>query len=176
MGVVTSFGTERTPFDLTGRGYQVLFRPNESNHCPGCGRAQWLVGRLTAECAFCGCALPLAEAHWGESGGSPKRAIHPQSAIEAEDWAERRRDERKPIEGGRIVRLLVDGSPQAFAIHDISAGGAKVGSPAELVIAKTVEVIAKGGEIVPATVKWIGNDMTGLQFAKPVELDLAPDA
>jgi hypothetical protein len=80
------------------------------------------------------------------------------------------------VEGSRVVRLLVDGSPQAFAIHDISAGGAKVGSPAELVIARTVEVIAKGGEIVPATVKWIGNDMTGLQFAKPVELDLTPDA
>jgi len=28
--------------------------------CPGCGRNQWLVGRVTAECAFCGSALPLA--------------------------------------------------------------------------------------------------------------------
>jgi hypothetical protein len=176
VGVVTSIGGERTQFDVSVRGYQVLFRPNEANHCPGCGRAQWLVGRLLAECAFCGTALPLAEAHWGESGSSPKRAVNARAIIESDDWSERRRDERLPIEGDRFVRLLVDGSPQAFAIHDLSSGGAKVGSPAELVIAKTVEVIAKGGEIVPVTVRWIGNDMTGLQFAKPVELDLSkPD-
>jgi hypothetical protein len=27
--------------------------------CPGCGRTHWLVGRSTAECAFCATALPL---------------------------------------------------------------------------------------------------------------------
>jgi hypothetical protein len=32
------------------------------NHCPGCGRTQWLIGRMSAECAFCSTALPLAEA------------------------------------------------------------------------------------------------------------------
>lgn len=175
VGVVTSIGTERGLPELVNRGYQVLFRPNESNHCPGCGRAQWLVGRITAECVFCGCALPLAEAHWGESGASAKRLPNSRAAIESIDWSERRTHERLPGEG-RIVKLLVDGSPQAFAIHNLSAGGVMVGSPAELVIANTVEVVAKGGEIVPATVRWIGNDHTGLQFAKPVELDLSPGA
>lgn len=33
----------------------------ETNHCPGCGRTQWLVGRVTAECAFCHTALLLPE-------------------------------------------------------------------------------------------------------------------
>jgi hypothetical protein len=37
------------------------FIAGETNHCPGCGRSQWLVGRITAECAFCHSALPLAE-------------------------------------------------------------------------------------------------------------------
>jgi hypothetical protein len=40
-------------------GYRVAYRPHESNHCPGCGKSQWLIGRLTAECAFCATALPL---------------------------------------------------------------------------------------------------------------------
>ena len=34
---------------------------NEVNHCPGCGRSHWYVGRLSAECGFCGTALPLTE-------------------------------------------------------------------------------------------------------------------
>ena len=31
-------------------------------HCPGCGRRQWNVGRVTAECASCETALIIAEA------------------------------------------------------------------------------------------------------------------
>lgn len=40
-------------------GYRVAYRPHEANHCPGCGGSHWLIGRLTAECAFCSTALPL---------------------------------------------------------------------------------------------------------------------
>jgi hypothetical protein len=43
------------------RGYHAVYRENEINHCPGCGRTHWLIGRASAECAFCGTALPLAE-------------------------------------------------------------------------------------------------------------------
>lgn len=54
------------PFDPSKRGYLVAYRPNEANHCPGCGRSHWYVGRLSAECGFCGTALPLAEGlRWG---------------------------------------------------------------------------------------------------------------
>jgi len=44
------------------RGYYVVYREHEVNHCPGCGRTHWLIGRVSAECAFCATALPLAEA------------------------------------------------------------------------------------------------------------------
>jgi hypothetical protein len=44
------------------RGYGIVYRENETNHCPGCGRTHWYVGRLSAECGFCGTALPLAAA------------------------------------------------------------------------------------------------------------------
>lgn len=33
----------------------------EVNHCPGCSRSQWHIGRTTAECVFCSTAIPLAE-------------------------------------------------------------------------------------------------------------------
>ena len=35
---------------------------DQVNHCPGCGRSHWYIGRLSAECGFCGTALPLTEA------------------------------------------------------------------------------------------------------------------
>ena len=44
-------------------GYSFAYRPGESNHCPGCGRHNWLIGRLMAECAFCGTALILEHVH-----------------------------------------------------------------------------------------------------------------
>ena len=44
------------------RGYHAVYREHEVNHCPGCGRTQWLIGRVSAECAFCSTALPLKEA------------------------------------------------------------------------------------------------------------------
>ncbi len=40
-------------------GYRVAYRQQEANHCPGCGQSHWVIGRMTAECAFCGTALPL---------------------------------------------------------------------------------------------------------------------
>ena len=46
---------------LKERGFQPVFRSQASNTCPGCGRSHWLVGRSTAECAFCATALPIAE-------------------------------------------------------------------------------------------------------------------
>ena len=47
--------------DQARRGYHVAYRGDEVNRCPGCGRSHWHVGRLTAECGFCGTALPLTE-------------------------------------------------------------------------------------------------------------------
>ncbi|WP_243451017.1 hypothetical protein [Sphingosinicella sp. CPCC 101087] len=66
--LVSIFGKQGTayPHDPSRRGYHVVYRENEVNHCPGCGRSHWYVGRLSAECGFCGTALPLADAGtWG---------------------------------------------------------------------------------------------------------------
>ena len=41
------------------RGYHAVYREHEVNHCPGCGRTHWYVGRVLAECGFCATALPL---------------------------------------------------------------------------------------------------------------------
>ena len=49
------------PHDPAHRGYHVVYRENEVNHCPGCGRSHWYVGRVSAECGFCGTALPLVD-------------------------------------------------------------------------------------------------------------------
>jgi hypothetical protein len=49
------------PQMLARRGYHVVYRAGEANRCPGCGRSHWYVGRLSAECGFCGTALPLTE-------------------------------------------------------------------------------------------------------------------
>lgn len=49
-------------YDPTRRGYHVVYRDNEVNRCPGCGRSHWYVGRLSAECCFCGTALARTDA------------------------------------------------------------------------------------------------------------------
>lgn len=55
---------------------QAAYHEDEANRCPGCGRDQWLVGRITAECAFCSTALILAT----KPGRSPTT---PQSPVTA---------------------------------------------------------------------------------------------
>lgn len=51
-----------SPIKLGRSGYRPSYRVDDVNRCPGCGGSQWFVGRMTAECAFCGSALPIAEA------------------------------------------------------------------------------------------------------------------
>jgi len=55
-------GRQSLAHDPATRGYHVAYRDNQINHCPGCGRSHWYVGRLSAECGFCGTALPLLSA------------------------------------------------------------------------------------------------------------------
>jgi hypothetical protein len=59
--IVTAQG-ESFPHNPAQRGYCVVYRENQVNHCPGCGRTHWYIGRVSAECGFCATALPLAEA------------------------------------------------------------------------------------------------------------------
>jgi hypothetical protein len=60
---------------IAQRGYHIFYRAHEANHCPGCGRTHWYVGRMTAECAFCGTALPLESAPMA-AGGQIVRTVH----------------------------------------------------------------------------------------------------
>lgn len=46
-------------FNPAMRGFHAVYRDGESNRCPGCGHRQWIVGRVSAECAYCATALPL---------------------------------------------------------------------------------------------------------------------
>ena len=175
---------------LQSRGHHVVYRSGELNRCPGCGRAQWHIGRITAECGFCATAVPLAEAKWGAGAassayvpvGAPtassladgdlRDALRTMPVTEAIDWAEKRRHERVEAEG-RTLQLLIDGSPLSFAVHNISAGGLMGDDPAALKRGSTVQVRFEGGVLVPAQVRWTEGAMTGLAFSAPVLLDLS---
>lgn len=61
--MLSSVESRRATFDPAMRGYHAVYRENEVNHCPGCGRTHWFLGRMLAECAFCSTALPLCEAY-----------------------------------------------------------------------------------------------------------------
>jgi hypothetical protein len=158
--------------DLPGRGHHVVYRVSESNRCPGCGRAHWYVGRATAECGFCGTAVPLAEAKWvGGSGGLPRTA--PDTGAEPHPREKRRHGRVETPE--RAIQLLIDGSPRRFALHNISEGGVMGVDPVGLVVGATVHVRFEGGILVPAVVKWTDGSLTGLAFETPVLLDLKPE-
>jgi uncharacterized protein YbbK (DUF523 family) len=161
--------------DLSARGHHVVYRANETNRCPGCGRGQWYVGRITAECGFCGTAVPLAEAKWsGSNGDKPYRAANASSSdvTEALNWAERRRHERIKS-AGRTLQLLIDGAPHSFGLHNISAGGLMGDDPVGLTPNSTVQVRFEGGILVPAVVRWTEGPLTGLAFTSPVLLDVS---
>jgi len=154
---------------LAQRGHHVVYRANEANHCPGCGRSQWYIGRISAECSFCGTAVPLAEARHDDSGVSGIRSkFHPVAS-------DQRRHARLPAKG-RKLKLLIDGSPSSFALQNISEGGAMGQHSVELTPGANVHVRFEGGILVPAVVKWIENGHVGLAFTAPVILDRSKTA
>ena len=60
--MLRSIESRRKLFSPDKRGYHAVYHDGEINHCPGCGRTHWRIGRMSAECAFCTTALPLKEA------------------------------------------------------------------------------------------------------------------
>lgn len=148
---------------LAKRGHHIVYRTNESNHCPGCGRSHWYIGRISAECGFCGTAVPLAETSVVDAApvGAPRKPI---------TSADQRRFPRMPAKG-RKLKLLVDGCPTSFAIHNISEGGVMGSQVADLSPGARVHVRFEGGILVPAEVKWAEDGMVGLAFIDPVILD-----
>ena len=152
---------------LAKRGHHIVYRANEPNHCPGCGRSQWYIGRVSAECGFCGTAVPLAETSRQEAIQVPMRRGIASSP-------EQRRFERIPG-GDRKLKLLVDGSPTNFAVHNISEGGVMGDQVPNLVPGAKVDVRFEGGILVPAVVKWTENGHVGLAFVDPIHLDHSDD-
>jgi len=148
---------------LAKRGHHIVYRANSLNHCPGCGRSQWYIGRVSAECGFCGTAVPLAEAAWQEATPRPPAAAGKTSS------ADQRRYPRMSAKG-RKLQLLIDGSPTNFALQNISEGGA-MGAAPELAPGAKVHVRFEGGILVPAIVKWSEDGHVGLAFTAPVMLD-----
>jgi hypothetical protein len=152
---------------LARRGHHIVYRTNADNHCPGCGRSQWYIGRISAECGFCGTAVPLAEARHDEIGPSGGTAT---SRSKAAGTADQRRHPRITAKR-RKLQLLIDGSPSSFALHNISEGGAMGGGASNLSPGTNVYVRFEGGLLVPAVVKWTDNGLIGLAFDAPIMLD-----
>ena len=150
---------------LAQRGHHIVYRANESNHCPGCGRSHWYIGRVSAECGFCGTAIPLAEAARHE-------VVSPAPRPSSISSADQRRHPRMAAKG-RKLQLLIDGSPTKFALHNISEGGAMGDNVSDLVPGAKVHVRFEGGILVPAEVKWAEDGMIGLAFISPIMLDRA---
>ncbi|HWJ39107.1 MAG TPA: PilZ domain-containing protein [Sphingomicrobium sp.] len=148
---------------LAQRGHHIVYRANSDNHCPGCGRSHWYIGRVSAECGFCGTAIPLAEARRDE-------ALAPVQRRSATANAEQRRHPRMPAKD-RKLQLLIDGSPTSFALQNISEGGAMGDNAADLTPGANVHVRFEGGILVPAVVKWAEDGHIGLAFTSPVMLD-----
>ena len=73
--MLSSIESRRTAFNPNARGYHAVYHAvdhdGEINHCPGCGRTHWIIGRMSAECAFCSTALPLKEAMTGGPAPAP---------------------------------------------------------------------------------------------------------
>ena len=85
MSTYPTLGDLRMAHDPAGRGYHAVYREQEVNHCPGCGRTHWHIGRVSAECAFCATALPLAEASM-RSYSAPA-IIHHRNRMQSPAWA-----------------------------------------------------------------------------------------
>jgi hypothetical protein len=70
------------PWTFQPRGFVPVYRTGTL--CPGCHRESWIVGRQSAECAFCGAALPLAPIPPAASEAPPPASAFPQArAFEA---------------------------------------------------------------------------------------------
>jgi hypothetical protein len=79
--VLSSIHNGRGTFDPNARGYHAVYREGTVNHCPGCSRTHWIIGRMLAECAFCATALPLSESQrHGQSAAVVRRSwpVRPQ--------------------------------------------------------------------------------------------------
>lgn len=165
LGKVAIFNkTEDLRHQVAARGHHVVYRASETNRCPGCGGAQWYVGRMTAECGFCGTAIVLAEAEFSSNPQFQSPGTRGKASA-AKAGAEQRRHKRISAKG-RTLELLLDGSPYSFALENVSAGGAMGHDPIGLSPGTALQVRFEGGIRVAAVVKWVEGDLVGIAFER----------
>ena len=165
---------DRFALDLSDRGYHVLFHRDEANRCAGCGNSRWLVGRVTAECVSCGTALPLGEGDHARFDPLAQEAVAfhvVQTVKPANSPAEKRVDERVRADG-RVLGLIVDGSPHAFSVRNISVGGLMGDAVPDIAEARTIEVELEDGTLIPAELRWTDGELVGVAFVKPARRGL----
>ncbi len=171
MHIDRSGPTRPSRLDLSARGYLVLFHPDETNHCPGCGHSQWYIGRISAECGICGTALPLADSQQSPVSGAPKRAVAlhvlPERARAPEP--ENRRGQERAKAVGRTLGLYIDGSPHPFRLENISDGGVMGKAIPGMRQAKALLVELEDGRMVPAELRWSDGIFAGLAFVSAPE-------
>jgi hypothetical protein len=73
MSQVIPIRGERPGHNFAARGYSIVYRAEQPNYCPGCGRSHWYIGRLTAECAYCGTAIPMQDLSVQSASGGHSR-------------------------------------------------------------------------------------------------------
>jgi hypothetical protein len=73
MSQVIPLHGDRTAVQVATRGYAIIYREDQPNFCPGCSRSHWYIGRMTAECAYCGTAVPLRDLSLQATSGGHSR-------------------------------------------------------------------------------------------------------
>ena len=157
--------------DLSARGYLVLFRPDEPNHCPGCGHSQWFVGRMSAECGICGTALPLADSQQSPRSGAARKAIALHVLPDRPEPIEpdERRSHARVKAVGRTLGLYIDGSPHPFRLENISEGGVMGKAIPGIRQAKSLLIELEDGRMIPAELRWSDGVFAGLAFLSDSE-------
>jgi len=151
--------------NVSARGYQVLFRADETNRCPGCGHSQWIVGRITAECCFCGTALALADSEWSGMGPNAAQKAVTLHVVEGPRFKpSNNRREVRVAEHGRVLGLYINGASHPFAVHNSSPGGMMGEALPEIANAESLFVELEDGTRLPAVLKWTDGEFAGLAF------------
>ena len=88
----------------------------------------------------------------------------------AEDYRERRRDPRVPVEIEVKMRELGADGVEARVLN-ISEGGFMAAADAEFEIGSRVWLLLPGRERANAVVKWRAGDKIGAEFTSPIALD-----
>lgn len=70
---------------VANRGFMPLYH-GAGDRCPGCGAQSWHVGRMSAECARCETAIPLADV--AAQPMEPRFVVHCSSTADRSAWPE----------------------------------------------------------------------------------------